>query len=93
MCEVHEPSYIKVLSNGLLFEQPGCCLRHVHVPKYKKLQIEGFFDKCVIESVNRLATYNTITKHNIVKCSGVRNERLFEMHEYSPDELDILFPY
>ena len=93
VCEVHEPSYIKVLSNGLPFEQPSCCLRHVHVPKYKKLRIEGFFDKCVIESVNRLATYNTITKHNIVKCSGVRNERLFEMHEYSPDELDILFPY
>ena len=93
ICEGHEKSYIEVLSSGQLFYQSGCCLSHVHVPNYKKLKIEGFFDRGVIHGVNQLATFNTTTKQNIVKCSGARIEKLYKMHELSNAEFHATFPH
>ena len=91
VCPAHEADYIATLSENKLYEATSCCVTHVHVPRHLKVTQEGFFDKAIVLSVNRLATYNSVTKQKIVKCSGAREERLYEMEMYSCELMETVF--
>ena len=78
-CASHKNAYIESLLKRKLYVAPICCLNYENnFPRDFTLNIEFIADNGMFLSMNRYVLYNSHSKERLVKCSGKRDEALYE---------------
>ena len=88
-CFKHKQRYIEVLNQKQLFLPEDCCLDYENKltgPFTLKMEFVG--DRGIFMAMNRSSFYDSYSKKRIVKCSGLSDDKLYNIANYSEKEIN-----
>lgn len=78
-CTNHKNAYIMSLLQRKLYSAPSCCVNYENMfDRNFTLNLEFMADNGLFLSMNRYSLYNSQSNERMVKCSGKRDELLYE---------------